>query len=101
MPCAERPASSSFRKAQRFRAYADAEVPLPRGQHMLRPSVAGRLLQALLPQASEQVLEIGTGTGFISACLRVAVGPGAYDRDLSRSWPRAPARTLPPWACAT
>jgi protein-L-isoaspartate(D-aspartate) O-methyltransferase len=54
---------------QRYRAYADAEVPLARGQHMLRPSVAGRVLQALLPQASEQVLEIGTGTGFVSACL--------------------------------
>ena len=27
---------------QRFRAYADAEVPLPHGQHMLRPSVVGR-----------------------------------------------------------
>ena len=36
-------------QAQRYLAYADAEVPLPRGQHMLRPSVAGRLLQALLP----------------------------------------------------
>jgi protein-L-isoaspartate(D-aspartate) O-methyltransferase len=56
-------------QSQRYRAYADAEVPLPGGQHMLRPSVAGRVLQALLPQASEQVLEIGTGTGFISACL--------------------------------
>lgn len=55
---------------QRFRAYADAEVPLSHGQHMLRPSVAGRLLQALLPQAPEQVLQIGAGTGFLSACLR-------------------------------
>ena len=31
----------------RYLAYADFEVPLPKGQHMLRPSVAGRLLQAL------------------------------------------------------
>jgi protein-L-isoaspartate(D-aspartate) O-methyltransferase len=54
---------------QRYRAYADAEVPLACGQHMLRPSVAGRVLQALLPQPAEQALEIGTGTGFITACL--------------------------------
>jgi protein-L-isoaspartate(D-aspartate) O-methyltransferase len=54
----------------RYRAYADVEVPLPRGQHMLRPSVVGRLLQALLPQGGEQVLEIGAGSGFVSACLR-------------------------------
>lgn len=57
-------------QAQRYRAYADVEVPLARGQHMLRPSVAGRLLQALSPQGSEQALEIGAGSGFICACLR-------------------------------
>ncbi len=57
-------------QGQRYRAYADAEVPLPRGQHMLRPSVVGRLLQALLPQRDESVLEIGAGSGFITACLR-------------------------------
>ena len=54
----------------RYRAYADVEVPLARGQHMLRPSVAGRLLQALLPQPGEAVLEIGAGSGFVTACLR-------------------------------
>jgi protein-L-isoaspartate(D-aspartate) O-methyltransferase len=54
----------------RYLAYADVEVPLPCGQRMLRPSVAGRLLQALLPEATETVLEIGTGTGFLTACLR-------------------------------
>ena len=57
-------------QAQRYLAYADVEVPLAHGQHMLRPSVAGRLLQALLPQGAEHVLEIGTGSGFITACLR-------------------------------
>jgi protein-L-isoaspartate(D-aspartate) O-methyltransferase len=57
-------------QGQRYRAYADVEVPLARGQHMLRPSVAGRLLQALLPQPGEAVLEIGAGTGFVTACLR-------------------------------
>ena len=56
-------------RGQRYRAYADVEVPLARGQHMLRPSVAGRLLQALLPQPGEAVLEIGAGTGFVTACL--------------------------------
>ena len=55
---------------QRFRAYADAEVPLPQGQHMLRPSVVGRLLQALELTGTEHVLEIGAGSGFITACLR-------------------------------
>src|SRR4029077_7365677 len=33
-------------------------------------SVVGRLLQGLLPQPREQALELGAGTGFITACLR-------------------------------
>src|SRR5256885_16970678 len=62
--------------AQRYRAYADVEVPLARGQHMLRPSVAGRLLQALLPEAGEAVLQIGAGSGFVTACLRAMAQQG-------------------------
>jgi len=60
--------------SERFRAYADAEVPLSHGQHMLRPSVVGRLLQALLPQPHEEVLQVGAGTGFVTACLRGMAG---------------------------
>ena len=65
--------------AERFRAYADAEVPLSQGQHMLRPSVVGRLLQALYPGAGTRALEVGTGSGFVAACLRAA---GARVRSL-------------------
>lgn len=54
----------------RFLAFADVEIPLPCGQHMLRPSVVGRLLQALALTGVERVLEIGTGSGFVTACLR-------------------------------
>ena len=58
--------------AQRVFAFADLEVPLPHAQHMLRPSVAGRLLQALELSGSERVLEIGAGSGFVTACLAAA-----------------------------
>jgi protein-L-isoaspartate(D-aspartate) O-methyltransferase len=54
---------------QAYLAYADVEVPLPCGQHMLRPSVAGRVLQALMPAPDEPVLEVGAGSGFLTACL--------------------------------
>ena len=54
----------------RFLAFADVEIPLPHGQHMLRPSVVGRLLQALALTGGERVLEVGTGSGFVTACLR-------------------------------
>jgi protein-L-isoaspartate(D-aspartate) O-methyltransferase len=54
----------------RFLAFADVEIPLPCGQHMLRPSVVGRLLQALALTGGERVLEVGSGSGFVTACLR-------------------------------
>jgi len=53
----------------RFLAFADTDIPLPHGQHMLRPNVVGRLLQSLELTGSERVLEIGAGTGFVTACL--------------------------------
>ena len=53
----------------RYLAYADVSVPLPHGQHLLRPNVAGRLLQALELTGTERVLEIGAGSGFLTACL--------------------------------
>ncbi len=50
-------------------AFADTEIPLAHGQAMLAPKIEGRLLQALLVEPGEEVLEIGTGTGFLTACL--------------------------------
>lgn len=50
-------------------AYADTEIPLAHGQVMLRPIIDGRLLQALSPGSGDTVLEIGTGTGYLTACL--------------------------------
>jgi len=56
----------------RYLAFADVAIPLPHGQHMLRPNVAGRLLQALELAGGERVLEIGAGSGFLTACLALA-----------------------------
>jgi protein-L-isoaspartate(D-aspartate) O-methyltransferase len=50
-------------------AYADYAIPLGDGQHMLTPTVVGRLLQAVAPMAGESILEIGTGSGYLTACL--------------------------------
>jgi protein-L-isoaspartate(D-aspartate) O-methyltransferase len=54
----------------RFLAFADVDVPLPSGQHMLRPSVVGRLLQSLELTGADRALEIGAGSGFLTACLQ-------------------------------
>lgn len=50
-------------------AFADLAVPIAHGQAMMKPVVEGRLLQALQVQEEDQVLEIGTGSGFVTACL--------------------------------
>jgi len=48
---------------------ADAPLPLAHGKHMLSPLLAGRILQAVVPRAGERVLEVGTGSGYLTACL--------------------------------
>ena len=50
-------------------AFADTEIPIGHGQSMMTPTVEGRLLQALALRDSDEVLEVGTGTGFVTACL--------------------------------
>ena len=50
-------------------AFADAEIPLGHGQCMLAPKVEGRLLQALQIEPADDVLEIGAGSGYMTACL--------------------------------
>ena len=63
-------------EAHRALAYADIELPLGNGQRMMKPVIEGRVLQALALQADEEVLEVGTGSGYLSACL------GALARDV-------------------
>ena len=55
--------------AHRNLAFADLELPLGHGESMLKPVLEGRLLQALALEPGEEVLEIGTGSGFVTACL--------------------------------
>jgi protein-L-isoaspartate(D-aspartate) O-methyltransferase len=50
-------------------AYADCQIPLANAATMFPPIVEGRMLQALLINADDYVLEIGTGSGYITACL--------------------------------
>ena len=50
-------------------AFADTGIPLSHGQRMLAPKIQGRILQALDAQSGDSVLEIGTGSGFLAACL--------------------------------
>jgi protein-L-isoaspartate(D-aspartate) O-methyltransferase len=55
--------------AHRELAFADLPLPIGHGEVMMKPVVEGRMLQALLLEPGEDALEIGTGSGFIAACL--------------------------------
>ena len=50
-------------------AFSDSEIPIGHGQMMMTPTIEGRVLQALGLAGGERVLEIGTGSGFLTAVL--------------------------------
>ena len=65
-------------------AYADMAIPLEHGQSMLHPVIEGRILQAIDLREDETVLEIGTGSGFFSACL-ATLGKSVCSVDIHQS----------------
>ncbi|MGH8271792.1 MAG: protein-L-isoaspartate O-methyltransferase family protein [Gammaproteobacteria bacterium] len=80
---------------ERYRnlAYADSPIPIGRGETMLQPSVHGRILQAVQVQAGERVLEVGTGTGYLAACL-AALGGRVRSVDIHEDFVHAARETL-------
>lgn len=50
-------------------AFADAPIPLGHGEVMLPPKMDGKILQALDLKPTDAVLDAGSGTGFLAACL--------------------------------
>ncbi len=50
-------------------AYADTEIPMADGRCMMAPRMEAKLLQALAIQPTDKILEVGTGCGFVTACL--------------------------------
>jgi protein-L-isoaspartate(D-aspartate) O-methyltransferase len=65
----ETPREQFVPEAERLLAFADIEIPIGNGQCMLAPKIEGRLLQSLGLEPVDRVLEVGTGTGFLTACL--------------------------------
>ncbi len=50
-------------------AFADSEIAIGHDQKMMAPKVEARILQALNIQPEDNILEIGTGSGYLTACL--------------------------------
>lgn len=57
---------------QRKLAFSDIELPIGHDQFMMKPVVEGRVLQALNLTGEESVLEIGTGSGYMTALLALS-----------------------------
>jgi protein-L-isoaspartate(D-aspartate) O-methyltransferase len=70
----ELPREAFVPKDRRNLAYADLQLPIGYGEVMLEPKVEARMLQALDPRPDEAALEIGTGTGYLAACLSRLAG---------------------------
>lgn len=56
-------------EGMRHRAYEDGPVPIGWGQTASRPSLQARYLTLLRPEPEDRVLELGTGSGFLTALL--------------------------------
>ncbi|MGZ3185085.1 MAG: protein-L-isoaspartate O-methyltransferase family protein [Telluria sp.] len=50
-------------------AFVDTEIPLPGGENMFPPKLEARILQEVGVKKHENVLEIGTGSGYMAALL--------------------------------
>lgn len=55
-------------------AFVDMEIPLGRGEVMLAPKLEARMLQELTLRDSDRVLEVGTGSGYMTALLAALAG---------------------------
>src|SRR5271166_3487450 len=84
--------------AYRALAFADVEIPLGDGEYMWTPKMEARVVQELELQRDESTLEIGTGSGYLTALLarRGSRYRCRFPRSTRRVGVRVPARPGPP-----
>jgi protein-L-isoaspartate(D-aspartate) O-methyltransferase len=79
------------REAYKGLAFADCQIPVGNGVSMLPPTIEGRMLQALLINPEDLVLEVGSGGGYVTACLAnlaqrvTSIDPSAEIIDFART----------------
>ena len=61
------------RDAQKL-AYADIRIPLGHGEAMWTPTLEAQVLQALQLKRTDHVLEVGTGSGYLTALMAALAG---------------------------
>src|SRR5713101_7459774 len=74
-------------------AFADMEIPLGHGQAMWPPKLEARVLQELAPEKTDTVLEVGTGSGYLTA-LFAAKAQHVYSVEIIPEFSKQAAQTL-------
>jgi protein-L-isoaspartate(D-aspartate) O-methyltransferase len=67
--------------AHKALAFADLEIPIGLGETMLSPKLEARMLQELAVHPSDRILEVGTGSGYMTALL-ASQGAHVYSVDI-------------------
>lgn len=62
-------------------AFADMEIPLGHGEKMLQPKLEARMLQELTLKDTDQILEVGAGSGSMTALL-ASLGGHVYSVEI-------------------
>ncbi len=79
--------------ASRVNAYYDMALPIGEGQTISPPFIVAYMTEQLLPQSSDTVLEIGTGSGYQAAVLSPLV-KDVYTIEIVEALGERAARTL-------
>src|SRR3990172_8928474 len=79
--------------AYRKLAFADINIPLGHGQVMMQPKLEARLVQALEIKPDDLILEVGTGSGFLTALL-ASLGKQVYSVDIFAEFAAAARQRL-------
>jgi protein-L-isoaspartate(D-aspartate) O-methyltransferase len=74
-------------------AFVDMEIPLGHGEVMLAPKLEARMLQELTLKKTHRVLEVGTGSGYMTALLARLAGH-VYSVELHQDLSAAAAARL-------
>ena len=75
------------------RAFEDSALPIACGQTISQPFVVGLMSQALKIDRRDRVLEIGTGSGYMTALL-ASVAAHVYSVDIHEDFTRSAAERL-------
>ena len=74
-------------------AFDDMEIPLGHGEKMLQPKIEARMLQELAVKSADRILEVGTGSGYMTALL-ASLGNHVYSVDIVPEFTRSAAVKL-------